>query len=132
MTEKSSENAAEFEPLLCSAIVYRALLRKRWIDRDTNRVTSSAYILRKEQSESGLSVRIARNCTPEQCAAKFRNCYGVASLHVGRIRDLGLDVVPDSPSHAQILGLPDPEYDLHGAEKFALLLAKQSRIVWLP
>jgi hypothetical protein len=132
MTEQYSDNASEFEPLPNTAIVYRALLRKQWIDEDTGKVTFDAYFLRKDKNELGLSVRIASACTAEQCAAKFRNCYGVASLNVGRIRDLGLDVVPDSPSHANIIGLPYREDNRARAERLADLLAQQSSIEWQP
>lgn len=132
MTEQSAGRASEFEPLSCSAIVYRALLRKQWIDEDTGRVKADAYFLRKSRNEQGLSVRIASVCSPEQCAASFKNCYGVASLHVGRVRDLGLDVVPDSPSHANIIGLPYREDDPALAERLAGLLARQSRLQWQP
>lgn len=59
MTEQSSDNASEFEPLPDSAIVYRALLRKQWIDEDTGIVTFDAYFLRKDKNEQGLSVRIS-------------------------------------------------------------------------
>ncbi|WP_273038625.1 hypothetical protein [Iningainema tapete] len=38
MTKPSFDNTIEFEPLPCSAIVYRALLRKQWIDEDTGTV----------------------------------------------------------------------------------------------
>lgn len=116
----------------CSAIVYRALLRRQWIDEETEKIERSAYFLRKNKNEQGLSVRIASACTPQRFAAQFRNCYGVVSLHVGRIRDLGLDVVPDSPSHAQIVGLPYREDDRPKADRLARLLTNQSRIVWLP
>ncbi|MCC3440184.1 hypothetical protein, partial [Microcoleus sp. PH2017_05_CCC_O_A] len=89
-----------------------------------------AYLLRP--NEPGLSVTIASVCSPEQCAAKFRNCYGVASLQVGQIRELGLDAVPDSASHAQIVGLPYVTDDRDRAERLADLLAERSRIVWTP
>ncbi len=52
--------------------------------------------------------------------------------YVGRVRDLGLDVVPDSPSHANIIGLPYREDEPDTAVRLALLLAKQSRIQWRP
>jgi hypothetical protein len=58
--------------------------------------------------------------------------YGVASLQVGKVRELGLDVVPDSPSHAQIVGLPYREDDRNNADRLARLLAEQSRLVWQP
>ncbi|MCC3422656.1 MAG: hypothetical protein JGK12_01705 [Microcoleus sp. PH2017_01_SCD_O_A] len=120
----------EFDSLADSAIVYRALLRRQWIDETSDIVLLFAYLLRP--NEPGLSVTIASVCSPEQCAAKFRNCYGVASLQVGQIRELGLDAVPDSASHAQIVGLPYVTDDRDRAERLADLLAERSRIVWTP
>lgn len=119
----------QFNFLPDSAIVYRALLRRQWID-EANLVVSSAYLLRA--NELGLSVTIASVCSPEQCAAKFNNCHGVASLQVGQIRELGLDAVPDSDSHAQIVGLPYVTDDRDRAERLADLLAERSSIVWQP
>lgn len=119
-----------FDSLDDSAIVYRALLRRQWIDETSAIVSFSAYLLRP--NEPGLSVTIASVCSPEQCAAKFQNCYGVASLQVGQIRELGLDAIPDSDSHAQIFGLPYVKDDRDRAERFADLLAERSRIVWTP
>ena len=130
MTQQKSGSSSDFKSLPDSAIVYRALLRKQWISEDTGRVTSNAYFLRKERNELGLSVNIASACFPEECAAKFRKCYGVASLNVGSIRELGLDVISDSLSHAQIVGLSYIEDDRDRADKLARLLAKKSRIVW--
>ncbi|MEG3899458.1 MULTISPECIES: hypothetical protein [unclassified Microcoleus] len=118
-----------FNSLPDSAIVYRALLRRQWID-EANLVVSSAYLLRA--NEPGLSVTIASVCSPEQCAAKFNNCFGVASLQVGQIRELGLDAVPDSASHALIVGLPQVKDDRNRAERLADLLAQRSSIIWQP
>lgn len=128
----NSNGDVELEPLLCSEIVYRALLRKRWINEDTFRVKADAYFLREQEKHTGLSVSIARTCSPQQCAKKFRECFGVASLQVGHIRDIGLDVVPDALTHANIVGLPYREDDPDRAERFAGLLAKRSHIVWTP
>ena len=130
MNDKSSSSDSEFEPLPESAIVYRALLRRQWIDETSDLVLLFAYLLRP--NEPGLSVTIASVCSPEQCAAKFRNCYGVASIQVGQIRELGLDAVPDSASHAQIVGLPYVTDDPDRAERLADLLAERSRLVWIP
>lgn len=120
----------EFDSLADSAIVYRALLRRQWIDETSDIVLLFAYLLRP--NEPGLSVTIASVCSPEQCAAKFQNCYGVASIQVGQIRELGLDAIPDSDSHAQIVGLPYVKDDRDRAERLADLLAERSRIVWTP
>ncbi|NER35921.1 MAG: hypothetical protein F6J93_18360 [Oscillatoria sp. SIO1A7] len=132
MNSESYRRTSGSEPLGDGEIVYRALLRKQWLDRNTGEVSPDAYFLRKSKNEQGLSVRMASACTPEEFAARFRNCYGIASLKVGGIRSLGLDVIPDSPSHAQILGLPYREDDRNRADRLAELLAKQSSIVWLP
>jgi hypothetical protein len=118
-----------FDSLPDSAIVYRALLRRQWID-EANLVVFSAYLLRP--NDRGLSVTIASVCSPEQCAAKFNNCFGVASLQVGQIRELGLDAVPDSASQAEIVGLPQVKDDRDKAERLADLLAQRSSIVWQP
>jgi hypothetical protein len=121
---------SNWEPLPDDTIVYRALLRKQWIDEDTGRVKADAYFLRT--NESGLSVNIASVCSPEQCAGSFRKCYGVASLQTGAIREIGLDVDRDSIDHANIVGLPDREDNLAEAERLAGLLARSSQLVWQP
>ncbi|MEG4013227.1 MULTISPECIES: hypothetical protein [unclassified Microcoleus] len=130
MTDKSSPSELELEPLNETAIVYRALLRRQWMDETSDLVLLFAYLLRA--NEPGLSVTIASVRSPEQCAAKFRNCYGVASIQVGQIRELGLDAIPDSASHAQIVGLPYVTDDRDRAERLADLLAEQSQIIWKP
>jgi hypothetical protein len=120
----------QFEPLPDNATVYRALLRKQWIDEDTGRVKSDAFFLRV--NERGLSVNLANACSPRQCAELFRKCYGIASLEVKGIRAIGLDVEQDSVNHANVVGLPYREDDLVKAERLAGLLARQSQIVWEP
>ncbi len=119
-----------FDPLSDNAIVYRALLRKQWIDEDTGKVKADAYFLRV--NELGLSVNLASVCSPIQCAELFRKCYGIASLEIARVREIGLDVEQDSLNHANIRGLPYREDNLAETERFAGLLAKQSQAVWKP
>lgn len=85
--------------------------------------------MRKEKEEKGLSVNIAAVCSPQECANRFSKCNAVISLHVGTVRDLGLDVVQDKQNHANITGIPYREDDLAEAERLASLLAKQSRII---
>jgi hypothetical protein len=120
----------EFEPLPENAIVYRSILRKQWINEDTGKVKADAYFLRA--NEIGLSVNLASECSPEQCAESFRQCYGVASLEVVSVREIGLNVEQDSANHANVMGLPYKEDDLAQAERLAGLLAKKSQIVWKP
>lgn len=85
---------SEFEPLPEDAIVYRSLLRKQWINEDTGKVKADAYFLRV--NEPGLSVNLASECTPPQCANLFRKCYGVASLEVKDIRSFSWQLTVDS------------------------------------
>jgi hypothetical protein len=121
----------EFEPLPEDAIVYRSILRKQWINEDTGKVKADAYFLRANDI-NGLSVNLASECSPEQCAENFRQCYGVASLEVGSVREIGLNVEQDKVNHANIMGLPYKEDDLAQAERLAGLLARKSQIVWKP
>ncbi|MCC5603557.1 hypothetical protein LC586_31375 [Nostoc sp. CHAB 5714] len=58
---------SQFEPLPVDAVVYRAILRKQWINEDTGRVKADAYFLRVD--EPGISVNLASVCSPEQCSA---------------------------------------------------------------
>jgi hypothetical protein len=132
MNQQSSGNEAGFEQLPNSEIVYRALLRKQWINEDTGLVESEAYYLRKDKNEQGISVNIASVFTAEECAARFKKCYGVPRLEVAGIRELGLDVIRDSISHAEIAGLPYAEDDPEQADFLADSLAQQSQIAWLP
>jgi hypothetical protein len=116
------------EPLACQRIVFRALTRSGWV-APNGQILSGAFI-RRPVDHDGLSVDIA---SAASCAAPFRKCYGVASLHVGRVRRIGLDIVVDivvdMAPHANITGVPRPEDDAANAERLAGLLAKQSRLV---
>lgn len=129
MIDRSEEITTHFEPLPCNAIVYRALMKKRWIDEDTEEVLADAFLLRKDRGEIGVSVNPATTCSPQACANKFKRCTAVASLHVGKVRDLGLDVIQNRSDHAHIIGLPYPEDNEAEWEKLADLLANQSRII---
>jgi len=116
------------ETLPCSAIVYRAISRRKgWIDWEARRVQPAAFISRPPPTdEDGLSVDIQ---SPRSCHETLNKCHGVVSLHVGRVRDLGLDIVVDDSPHANITGLPRQEDDRTEAEHLASLLARQARIV---
>jgi hypothetical protein len=129
MAEYSNEFESEFAPLPSDAIVYRALIKKRWVNEDTGEVLPDAFFLRKEKGEIGISVNIATVCSPEDCAARFIKCRFVASLQVKAVRDLGLDIVQDKHNHANITGLPYREDNLAEAVRLASLLAKQSGII---
>jgi len=132
--------------LECEAIVWRLLRKKAWIDKDTidadiKVILPDAYLRRKEVDMDGLSVGIKGVCTLEDFKASLNKVHGVVSLHVGRVRNLGLDVLPDDPQlieeqggeydpcHATIVNAPCIEDDPKEAERLAGLLARQSRWV---
>jgi hypothetical protein len=113
------------EPLPCSAIVYRAMARSKWIDN--GQIMPAAFIRRPPpKDEDGLSVDID---SARSCASVLRDCYGVTSLHVGHVRGLQLDVVVDEAPHANITGVPRPSEDRDRAEWLASQLARQARTV---
>jgi hypothetical protein len=129
MTDATNDIGSVYPPLPCNAIVYRTLIKKRWINEDTGEVLADAFFRRKDGDTVGVSVNIATALTPAECTSRFKKCNAVASLHVGRVRDLGLDIIQDKLTHANIMNLPYREDDLPKAEKLAGLLAKQSRII---
>ena len=49
MNYQSFSSDSEFDPLPESAIVYRALLRKQWIDETSDLVLLFAYLLRPNE-----------------------------------------------------------------------------------
>jgi len=116
----------EYELLACNSIVYRALIKKKWIDEDTVKLKLMLFL---HERELGLSVNIAATSSPQESAARFKKCSAIASLHIGRVRQLGLDVVQDSITHANLTGLPYQDDNLADAERLAGLLAKQSRLI---
>ena len=112
----------------CQLIVYRALLKKGWIDKtcDPVKIMPAAFFRRpRPQDQDGISV--AHSCDVVEYLGGFKSAFGAASLHVGRIRDIGIDVIPDEPGHAAIPGVPYQEDDILLAESLASDLAAQSR-----
>ena len=109
------------------------LLRALRNARDVKEL-SFAFMLRDNERAAGLSVNFDQ--TPAQCQAGFRCTYGVASLTVQSVADaaaqtnlalqsnLALQVVPDAPNHANIIGVPHKDDNPVGAERLASELAK--------
>lgn len=115
------------EALACSTIVFRAMARKNWIDKATQSILPAAFRRRPSPADDdGLSVDAQ---SAASCASALRECFGVASLHVGRIRDLGLDVVVDAAPHANITNVPRDTDDRTESERRASLLARHARLV---
>lgn len=116
--------------LPCRTIVYRLITRASWIDPDSQRVQAAAF--QRRPDEDGLSVLITDRCSLAEAINALSRVRAVATLHVGRIRDLGLLVSPDptDEKHAEIVRMPFESEDPDQASYLAQVLAEQSRIVW--
>ncbi|SRR5712692_136880 len=100
-------DARVLEQYSCSQIVYRAATGSDWI-RQNGKVRKQAFYRRQNHDPNGLS------CAPTQADCTLhldRPTHGTITLHVGRVRDLGLDVIPTDPTHANIVGVPYREGD---------------------
>ncbi len=120
--------------LECSTIVFRTL-KPSWLQE--GEINSIAFFLREydEGFETGLSV--ANNV--DNALKVFAKPKAVVSLHVGRIRDVGLEVIPDTEpdpeidtdkiTHAEITGVPPPDTDDNRliAERFANALIEMTK-----
>lgn len=109
------------EILLCDTLIFRAI-RPSWISEDCV-IHSLAFTLR--QNEKGLSVN--NNC--ENATTSLKSLKAVTSLHVGNVRDAKADVIPNSPTHAEITGLPDLSDDAE-TERMATELLRNARLAW--
>lgn len=123
--------------------VYRAMLRRGWVDPDRDTILPDAYIPRTNgKDDYGLSVTVADSCTEQgiqeeakAVADSFNRTYGVALLNVGKVREIDnrLDVVRDPlerlPDHALITGVPRPDHNKAETERLAGQLARISRNV---
>jgi len=120
-------------PLECSSLVYRLARKRSDLNPDTNELSPAVFIRQEHYDDQGLSVVIEdavpleQVCTSERYA---RRCYGVATLHVGRLRDHMLEVEPDDFDHANVTGVPYPSDEPQRAESLSRWLAKHARTVW--
>jgi hypothetical protein len=126
MLRRASSPGDDYLP--CNCIVFRALTGRKWIHEDTGAVKADAF-MRRASDDTGLSVNIATETNAQEFAESFSFCAGLVTLHVGSIRDLDLDVIPDERPHALIVGLPAKGEDVLKAEYLAGELAKHCRRV---
>ena len=131
--ESTTEVASSTGNILpCSAIVFRAVLRPGWVDKDSGKVMPAAFF-RRHPPKDTLGISVGHSCDVQSYLRQFNKSHGAMTLHVGRIRDVGLDVIPDGPTgipcHAVITGAPYPGDDTLRAESLALDLARQARLL---
>lgn len=112
----------QLEPYLCEQIVYRAQLYKDWVSK-SGKVRKQAFF-RMNKDEHGISV----SSTAASCGEGLDDpIHGKITLHVGRVRTLGLDVIPDTPAHANIQEVPTRAQDDTLARTIAEDLADMAR-----
>ncbi len=116
-------------PIPCDAILYRLLTKSLWIDPDGGVAPAAFY---RRPDEEGMSVFIAAVCPLDEAKTILNKVGGIVTLHTGRVRDLGLQVVSDPVDvrHAEIIGALLRDDDEGLATYYADLLAEQSRLVW--
>jgi hypothetical protein len=112
----------------CAVILLRAITRNSDFDKATRQLKPQAFH-RRNSDKKGVSVDY--NCPLADCGAMLRDRKGIATLHAGRVQSLGLQVVPDTANHANIIGVPMRGEDLEEnrkAEQIAADLAEQARL----
>jgi hypothetical protein len=127
----------------CNTIVFRVLRVKQWIDPDDDRrVKSEAFMRRKPRTldnghldpgdDDGLSVFDSFHMNIQACRADegSRSGHGIASLHVGTLRSLGLEVIRDPQDQRKVLITNMPFENPNEAAQEALLdrVADSARI----
>lgn len=128
----------------CNTVVYRTIRRKEWFDPDNDLpVKAEAFMRRRPKvkpdgtpdsmDEDGLSVYDSLFMNVDACIAdpNCRRGFGVASLHVGTLRDLGLTVIRDPEDDKKLLITDVPFENPGTADEEALLddVADSARIV---
>lgn len=108
-------------PLECPTIVFRAIQRSR--DMPPQGILAGAFICYPKDTD-GLSIDVVG---PKSCVSVLNKHFGAASLHVGRVRTLLLDVIVDQHPHGLITGLPSRDDNPAESEHFADSLAEMAR-----
>jgi hypothetical protein len=134
------ETTSGTENVECGEIVYRAL-KRACLDEP---IPHEAFIrkIRQSGTESGVSLSRKKYSTAHECRTILKKMSGCASLHVGKIRDLplNLDICPDPefdesatfivrPGHCLLTNLPDPASDEENAEYAATQLLRLARCI---
>src|ERR1700674_4646126 len=115
----------------CNTIMYRAIRRKEWFDPDADRVMAEAFMRRRPYArqdgtpdpgdDDGLSAFDASRIDLQACIEDHRRCFGVATLHLGTLRDQGLTVIRDPADDRKLLITDMPLENPGSAEDEALL-----------
>jgi hypothetical protein len=92
------------DQLVENETLFRALRTKA--EQDDKR---RAFLLRANEKDTGLSVKY--NCAADDCENELKKSYGVLSVIASQVVQLGLRVVPDEATHANIEDIPHESDD---------------------
>ena len=127
----------------CSEILLRGVMSPKDLEPDgpghAPIVRHTAFLLRRSEDELSVD-RLGRNPGQSPQASfdrwdrQFRDgALAAVTLHTGRVRGLGLEVVPspgpENPAHAGIRGVPHQEDDYRRAMYLASELQEMARFV---
>ena len=98
----------------CNTIAYRTIRRVEWLDPDDLcRIKAEAFMRRRPRSRldgahdpgdnDGLSLHDSLQINLEACVEETKSGHGVASVHVGTLRDHGLIVIRDPLDSRKLL-----------------------------
>src|SRR6266481_6696857 len=95
-------------PYDCLQIIYRTARSSDWIK---NRVVRKQAFNRSRPpyDRRGLSGSPSRDHCADGLPPHANK--GTITFLVGHVRELGLDVIPDTPTHGNIVGIPDRDED---------------------
>jgi hypothetical protein len=121
--------------------MYRQIRKKDWYDPDDeSKVMAEAFMrrrpfVRKDGTENpgdddGLSLYDSFRVQRQECIEDSNSCYGLATLHVGTLRNLGLNVIRDPKDVRKLLVPNMPLTNPGNADEEALLesVARSARI----
>jgi hypothetical protein len=124
----------------CNAIIYRTLRRKDWFDPDDEtRVVDAAFARRRPKTDAngavtdtgdddGLSLFDSFHIEARACIEQELSCHGLATLHVGTLRNAGLEVIRDPNDHRKVLITNMPFENPGEAESLLDIVAASARI----
>jgi hypothetical protein len=78
----------------------------------------------------GLSVYDSFRITQQECLEDTLSCHGLATLHVGRLRNIGLNIIRDPDDHRKLLITDMPFENPNDKQQEGLLesVARTARI----
>ena len=122
---------ADSSTIPCDEILFRAILKKKHLA--DGGVDAGAFILR-HQDEGKLSTWRKKLVTYAVCRASYKTCFGLVTLHVGRVRatvdgerSLSLDVIGDElPSRLFVDVSQDLRRNLCDPQRLIARVAPQS------